>query len=123
MIRPMNMLPVAGDFTLQQLDSMIIPCQPEPPWIKRCSFGIKFTDEIQATEGFDFVQGESEEEGRNGEKKKKRKKDKDSDDDEGEEDNRNLHEGEESAAHESERAQNVPCKANSTGKIMAKMSL
>lgn len=24
--------------------------KPEAPWIKRCSFGIKFTDEIQYTE-------------------------------------------------------------------------
>ena len=27
------------------------PPKPEAPWIKRCDFGIKFTDEIQMLEG------------------------------------------------------------------------
>eukprot|EP00831_Metopus_contortus_P043745 TRINITY_DN35103_c0_g1_i1.p3 TRINITY_DN35103_c0_g1~~TRINITY_DN35103_c0_g1_i1.p3 ORF type:complete len:109 (+),score=32.28 TRINITY_DN35103_c0_g1_i1:148-474(+) len=33
---------------------MTIPCFPEPPWIKRCTFGIKFTDEIQMVDEIQF---------------------------------------------------------------------
>ena len=28
----------------------VVPPKPEAPWIKRCDFGIKFTDEIQIIE-------------------------------------------------------------------------
>jgi len=41
------MIPVANDSLLVQLDPMKIQCSPEPPWIKRCTYGIKFTDDIQ----------------------------------------------------------------------------
>lgn len=58
MIRPMNVLPMAGDFVLEELDPMAIPCFPEPPWIKRCNFGIKFTDEIQMIDDVDLLSEE-----------------------------------------------------------------
>ena len=45
-IRPMDIIPAAGDFVLTQMDPGLVPCVLEPPWIKRCGFGIKFTDEI-----------------------------------------------------------------------------
>ncbi len=53
---------------LAELDPMLIPCQPEPPWIKRCSYGIKFTDEIQIIDEVDFGN-----EHVNSKKKKKKK--------------------------------------------------
>jgi hypothetical protein len=46
-IKSESMKAEIDDRILEDLDSRIIPCHPEAPWIKRCSFGIKFTDEIQ----------------------------------------------------------------------------
>ena len=48
------MLPESGDFLLFQFSSKKVECQPEPPWIKRCSYGIKFTDDLQFVEDIDF---------------------------------------------------------------------
>ena len=42
-----------GDFVLAQLDPRKIQCQPELPWIKRCIYEIKFTNDIQFVD-FDF---------------------------------------------------------------------
>ena len=71
MIRPMNMLPIAGEFVLEELDPLIIPCFPEPPWIKRCPFGIKFTDEIQMIDDIDMTSEPQEDNGNTKGKKKK----------------------------------------------------
>lgn len=35
--------------------------KPEAPWIKRCDYGIKFTDEIQIMEGNNGNPGEGQE--------------------------------------------------------------
>eukprot|EP00826_Nyctotherus_ovalis_P022934 TRINITY_DN17682_c0_g1_i1.p1 TRINITY_DN17682_c0_g1~~TRINITY_DN17682_c0_g1_i1.p1 ORF type:complete len:161 (+),score=31.00 TRINITY_DN17682_c0_g1_i1:332-814(+) len=48
-IRPLDIIPVADDFLLLQLTPSLITCAPEPPWIKRCPYGIKFTNEVQIT--------------------------------------------------------------------------
>ncbi len=48
------MLPVADGVVLRQLDPMLVASQPEPPWIKRCTYGVKFTDEIQVVDDPDF---------------------------------------------------------------------
>lgn len=48
-IRPPNMIPnidedsIQEEFNLKQIDAPM----PEAPWIKRCQYGIKFTDEVQ----------------------------------------------------------------------------
>lgn len=50
-IKPPNMIPCVDDATvLAQFSSKAVPLKPEAPWIKRCSFGIKFTDEIYFTD-------------------------------------------------------------------------
>lgn len=47
-IKPPNMIPnideevIQNEFTLKQIDAPM----PEAPWIRRCEFGIKFTDDI-----------------------------------------------------------------------------
>lgn len=47
-IKPPNMIPnideeaIQGEFTLKQIDAPM----PEAPWIRRCQYGIKFTDNI-----------------------------------------------------------------------------
>jgi len=48
-VKPPNMIPNVDEKVLgQELDLKAIPSpRPEAPWIKRCNFGIKFTDEIQ----------------------------------------------------------------------------
>jgi len=48
------MIPEGGDFLLYQFSPKKIECQPEPPWIKRCSYGIKFTDDKQFVEDIEF---------------------------------------------------------------------
>lgn len=35
---------------LDFFNSKAVPLKPEAPWIKKCSFGIKFTDEIYITD-------------------------------------------------------------------------
>jgi len=50
---------------LTQLGPRKIACQPEPPWIKRCSYGVTFTDHIQ-TEDIEFNYSESERNGKKG---------------------------------------------------------
>ena len=60
-IKPPNMIPNVEESVLLQDFSLTatstcgsntqnIP-KPEAPWIKRCDYGIKFTDEIQVIEG------------------------------------------------------------------------
>jgi hypothetical protein len=50
-IKPPNMIPCVDDVSvLAQFSTKAVPLKPEAPWIKRCSFGIKFTDEIYFTD-------------------------------------------------------------------------
>ena len=49
-IKPPNMIPCVDNSVLEQFTAKAIPLKPEAPWIKRCSFGIKFTDEIYFTD-------------------------------------------------------------------------
>ena len=49
-IKPPNMIPCVDNCVLEQFTTKAIPLKPEAPWIKRCSFGIKFTDEIYFTD-------------------------------------------------------------------------
>lgn len=44
----------SGEFALIHLKPQQLNCQPEPPWIKRCNYGIKFTDEMLFAEDIDF---------------------------------------------------------------------
>jgi hypothetical protein len=44
------MIPNVDQTILNEFVCTNIPCKPEAPWIKRCSFGIKFTEEIQDTD-------------------------------------------------------------------------
>ena len=48
------MVPEIGDFLLYQFSPNKLECQPEPPWIKRCSYGITFIDDAQFEEEVDF---------------------------------------------------------------------
>jgi hypothetical protein len=47
-VKPPNMIPNVEESVLNQEFSLknVGPMKPEAPWIKRCDFGIKFTDEI-----------------------------------------------------------------------------
>ena len=47
---------LAGEFSLKTA----APPKPEAPWIKRCDYGIKFTDEIQVLENNDASVSETE---------------------------------------------------------------
>ena len=49
-IKPPNMIPCVDNQVLDGLNSKAVPLKPEAPWIKKCSFGIKFTDEIYMTD-------------------------------------------------------------------------
>jgi hypothetical protein len=58
-IKPPNMIPNVEESVLVQefsinggtgTNNINVP-KPEAPWIKRCDYGIKFTDEIQVVEG------------------------------------------------------------------------
>ena len=49
-IKPPNMIPSIDDNIFEQFTINAIKVKPEAPWIKRGSFGIKFTDQIQTTE-------------------------------------------------------------------------
>ena len=47
-VKPPNMIPNVDEGVLTQefdLKNVTLP-KPEAPWIKRCDYGIKFTDEI-----------------------------------------------------------------------------
>lgn len=41
------MIPSADKEVLREFEPLSFPCRPEAPWIKRCKYGIKFTEEIQ----------------------------------------------------------------------------
>ena len=41
------MTPLVGIEVLEEFTPFSIQSKPEAPWLKRCSEGIKFTDEIQ----------------------------------------------------------------------------
>jgi len=52
-VKPPNMIPNVDEKILSaELDmkSSTSAPKPEAPWIKRCDFGIKFTDEIQVVD-------------------------------------------------------------------------
>lgn len=49
-IKPPNMIPSIDDNIFEQFTINAIKIKPEAPWIKRNSYGIKFTDKIQTTE-------------------------------------------------------------------------
>jgi len=49
-IKPPNMIPSIDDNIFEQYTINAIKIKPEAPWIKRNSYGIKFTDKIQTTE-------------------------------------------------------------------------
>lgn len=44
------MIPCVDNSVLDFFTSKAVPLKPEAPWIKKCSFGIKFTDEIYITD-------------------------------------------------------------------------
>lgn len=47
-------MPGSGEFALLRLNPQRVTCQPEPPWIKRGSYGVKFTDEGLFADDVDF---------------------------------------------------------------------
>lgn len=49
-IKPPNMIPCVDNSVLEQFTSKAIPLKPEAPWIKKCNFGIKFTEQIYFTD-------------------------------------------------------------------------
>lgn len=44
------MIPCVDNSVLEQITPKMVPLKPEAPWIKKCSYGIKFTDEIYITD-------------------------------------------------------------------------
>lgn len=44
------MIPCVDNNVLDSFVPKTVPLKPEAPWIKKCSFGIKFTDEIYITD-------------------------------------------------------------------------
>ena len=44
------MIPCVDNGVLDFFTAKAVPLKPEAPWIKKCSFGIKFTDEIYLTD-------------------------------------------------------------------------
>ena len=44
------MIPCVDNSVLEQFTLKAIPLKPEAPWIKKCAFGIKFTEEIYFTD-------------------------------------------------------------------------
>jgi hypothetical protein len=44
------MIPCVDNAVLDYFTAKAVPLKPEAPWIKKCSFGIKFTDEIYITD-------------------------------------------------------------------------
>jgi len=49
-IKPPNMIPCVENSVLDAFTPSAVPLKPEAPWIKKCNFGIKFTDEIFYTD-------------------------------------------------------------------------
>jgi hypothetical protein len=47
------MIPCVDNSVLDNFTANAVPLKPEAPWIKKCSFGIKFTDEIYMTDDDD----------------------------------------------------------------------
>jgi hypothetical protein len=62
-VKPPNMIPnvdesvLTSEFDLKNTS----PPKPEAPWIKRCDYGIKFTDEIQVIDESTALASETEE--------------------------------------------------------------
>jgi len=54
-IRPINMIPSSGLYLLREFHPRVVPSQPEAPWIKKCEYGIKFTDVIENIPGGPIV--------------------------------------------------------------------
>jgi hypothetical protein len=44
------MIPCVENSVLDTFTPNAVPLKPEAPWIKKCNFGIKFTDEIFYTD-------------------------------------------------------------------------
>ncbi len=44
------MIPCVDNAVLDYFTSKAVPLKPEAPWIKKCSYGIKFTEEIYITD-------------------------------------------------------------------------
>jgi len=68
-IRPMDVIPLGGDPLLIQMHPDLVPCILEPPWIKRCKYGIKFTDEINALDSINSGKNEESTEEAHSEKR------------------------------------------------------
>ena len=49
-IKPPNMIPCVENSVLDAFTPAAVPLKPVAPWIKKCNFGIKFTDEIFYTD-------------------------------------------------------------------------
>lgn len=58
-VKPPGIIPYIDKSILDEFTYKAINCKPEAPWIKRCEYGIKFTDEIRST--IDSVESEPEE--------------------------------------------------------------
>ncbi len=104
MVRPTNMVPTAGDFVLVYLNPMSVPCSPEPPWIKRCSYGIKFTDDLQITDSLDLAMETQDDRG-------KKESESESSSESGE--------GKNKYGKTSVGKQSLYCRANSAGNVRA----
>ncbi|CDW75599.1 tpr domain containing protein [Stylonychia lemnae] len=63
-VKPPNMIPNVDECVLTQEFDMkhVPPPKPEAPWIKRCDYGIKFTDEIQVVDESTAMLTETEDE-------------------------------------------------------------
>jgi len=48
-VKPPGVIPYVDKSILSEFSYKAINCRPEAPWIKRCEYGIKFTDEIRTT--------------------------------------------------------------------------
>eukprot|EP00347_Sterkiella_histriomuscorum_P010092 403338706 len=62
-VKPPNMIPNVDESVLQSEFDLknVTPPKPEAPWIKRCDYGIKFTDEIQVVDESTALFTETEE--------------------------------------------------------------
>lgn len=58
------MIPCVENSVLDTFSPTAVPLKPEAPWIKKCSFGIKFTDEIFYTDDERENTPDEEKEGR-----------------------------------------------------------
>jgi len=48
-VKPPGIIPYIDKSILAEFTYKAINCRPEAPWIKRCEYGIKFTEEIKST--------------------------------------------------------------------------